>query len=104
VTLLDSEAEINMITRRLMNIVDMTMRPGSRLRLISYTRHDMGRDGVCTDVEVDVGGLCTIHHIFVVAYADHQLVLRQFFLTDVFINYDYRNDGVYAMMSNPKFI
>lgn len=78
------------------NALKARKRPGPRLRLISHTGHDMDFDGVCTDVEVDIGGLCTVHHIFVVAHADHQLVLGQPFLTDVSINYDYRNDEVYV--------
>jgi hypothetical protein len=100
--LLDSGAEINVMTRRLMNMVGIAMRPGPRLKLISHTGHDMDFDGVCDDVEVNIGGLRTLHHIFVVPHADHQLVLGQPFLMDVSINYDYRNDGVYAIISNPE--
>jgi hypothetical protein len=47
--------------------------------------------------------LKTRHHIFVIIYVDHQLVLNQFFLIDLNANYDYRFDEVYVVFINFDF-
>jgi hypothetical protein len=69
--LLDSRTEINVMTRRLMNIIDIVMRSDSRLKLISYIEHDMNFDEICDDVEVNIDELRTLHHIFVMSHANH---------------------------------
>jgi hypothetical protein len=101
--LLDSRTKINVMTRQLMNIIDIVMRSDSRLKLISYIEHDMNFDEICDNVEVNIDELRTLHHIFVMSHANHQLVLEQSFLMNVFINYDYRNDEVYVIIFNSKF-
>ncbi len=42
----------------------------------------------------------TRHHVFVVAHVDHQLVLKQSFLIDFNVNYDYHFDKVYIVFTN----
>jgi hypothetical protein len=79
------------------------MRFESRLRLISHIEHDMNFDEICDDVELNIEELKTRHHIFVIAYADHQLVFDQFFLIDLSANYDYRFDEVYVVFINFDF-
>jgi hypothetical protein len=76
------------------------MRSESRFRLISHTKHDMNFDDVCDDVKLDIEEMKTRHHVFVVAHADHQLMLSQFFLTNLNVNYDYRLDEIYAILTN----
>jgi hypothetical protein len=76
------------------------MRFESRLRLISHIDHDMNFDEICDDVELNIEKLKTRHHIFVIAHANHQLVLDQLFLTDLSANYDYRSDEVYVVFIN----
>jgi hypothetical protein len=100
--LLDSRAEINVLTRRLMNMIDIAMRSDSRLKLISYIEHDMNFNEICDDVEVNINEFRMLHYIFVMSHANHQLVLKQFFLMNVFINYDYRNDEVYVIIFNSE--
>jgi hypothetical protein len=94
---MNSETEINVMIKRLMNKTKIIMRFESRLRLIFHIEHDMNFDEICDDVELNIEELKTRHHIFVIAHADHQLVLDQLFLTDLSANYDYRSDEVYVV-------
>ncbi len=98
--LMNSDVEINVMTKRLMNKVDIIMRSDLRLRLIFHIEHDMNFDDVCNDVQLNIKEMKTRHHVFVVVHVDHQLVLRQSFLIDFSVNYDYRLDEVYAVFIN----
>jgi hypothetical protein len=98
--LMNSEAKINVMIKRLMNKTKIIMRFESRFRLIFHTDHDMNFDEICDDVELNIERLKTRHHIFVIIHANHQLVLDQFFLTDLSANYDYRFDEVYVVFIN----
>jgi hypothetical protein len=101
-TFLDSRAEINVMTRRLMNMIDIAMRSDSQLKLNFYIEHDMNFDEICDDVEININEFRTLHHIFVMFHANHQLILEQSFLMNVFINYDYRNNEVYIIIFNSE--
>ncbi len=76
------------------------MRFEFRFRLIFHIEHDMNFDEVCDDVELNIEELKTRHHIFVIVHADHQLVLDQFFLTDLNANYNYRSNEIYIVFIN----
>jgi hypothetical protein len=76
------------------------MRFESRLRLIFHIEHDMNFDEICDNVELNIEELKTRHHIFVIVHANHQLVLDQFFLTDLSANYDYRLNEIYIVFIN----
>jgi hypothetical protein len=76
------------------------MRFESRFRLTFHIDHDMNFDKMCDDVELNIEELKTRHHIFVIVHANHQLVLDQFFLTDLNTNYDYRFNEVYVIFIN----
>ncbi len=103
IELMNSKTEINVMIKRLMNKTKIIMRFESRFRLIFHTEHDMNFDEICDDVELNIEELKTRHHIFVIVHADHQLVLDQFFLTDLSANYDYRSDEVYVVFINFDF-
>jgi hypothetical protein len=60
----------------------------------------MNFDEICDDVELNIEKLKIRHYIFVIAHANHQLVLDQSFLTDLSANYDYRSDEVYVVFIN----
>jgi uncharacterized membrane protein len=60
----------------------------------------MNFDDVCDDVELNIKKIKTRHHVFVVAYIDHQFVLKQSFLIYFSVNYDYRFDEIYALLTN----
>jgi hypothetical protein len=97
---MNSETKINVMIKKLMNKTKIIMRFKSRFRLIFHIEHDMNFDEMCDDVELNIKELKTRHHIFVIAHANHQLVLDQFFLTDLSANYDYRLDEVYVVFIN----
>jgi hypothetical protein len=63
----------------------------------------MNFDEMCDDVELNIEELKIRHHIFVIAHANHQLVLDQSFLIDLNANYDYRFDEVYIVLINLDF-
>ncbi len=98
--LMNSKAKINVMIKRLMNKTKIIMRFESQFRLISHIDHDMNFDEICDDVKLNIERLKTRHHIFVIAHANHQLVLDQFFLIDLNANYDYRFDEVYVVFIN----
>ncbi len=100
IELMNSETKINVMIKKLMNKTKIIMRFKSRFRLIFHIEHDMNFDEMCDDVELNIKELKTRHHIFVIAHANHQLVLDQFFLTDLSANYDYRLDEVYVVFIN----
>ncbi len=100
IELMNSKTEINVMIKRLMNKTKIIMRFESRFRLISHIDHDMNFDEMCDDVELNIEKLKIRHHIFVIAHANHQLVLDQSFLIDLNANYDYRFDEVYVVFIN----
>ncbi len=83
-----------------MNKINIIMRSDFRLRLIFYIEHDMNFDDVCDDVELNIKKMKTRHYVFVVIHVDHQFILRQSFLIDFNVNYDYRFDEVYVVLIN----
>lgn len=46
-----------------------------KLELLSDTGHSRSFLGLCKDIEVAIGGLKTMHPIFVVEHRNHDLVL-----------------------------
>ncbi len=103
IELMNSKTKINVMIKKLMNKTKIIMRFESRLRLIFHIEHDMNFDEICDDVELNIEKLKTRHHIFVIVHANHQLVLDQFFLTDLNANYDYRFDEIYVIFINFDF-
>lgn len=94
--LLDTGAEIDLMTREVMEDAGLAIRRGPRLELVSHTGHSRPFLGLCKDVKVAVGGLKTRHPIFVVEHGDHDLVLGQSFLNAVKFSQDYKPDGVFG--------
>lgn len=100
--LLDTGAEINVMTKEVMENAGLAMRRGPRLELVSHTGHSQPFLGLCEDVEVAVSGLKTRHSIFVVEHGDHDLVLGQPFLNAVKFSQDYKPDRVFGTIIHPQ--
>ena len=100
--LLDTGAEINVMTREVMEDAGLAMRRGPKLELVSHTGHSRPFLGLCEDVEVAIGGLKTRHPIFVVEHGDHDLVLGQPFLNTVKFRQEYRPEGVFGTITHPQ--
>ena len=73
--LIDTGAEINVMTEEIRERLDLPIRLDPALRLVSHSGHERNFIGVCEDVDVTIGGVTTQQHIFVVDSADHVLVL-----------------------------
>ena len=93
-SLLDSGAEVNVMTYDVAKREGLAMRPYPNINLISHTGHRKEFLGVCENVEVDIGGVASLNHIFVIDAADHQLVLGQPYLHQMRVGLDYRNNEV----------
>ena len=90
-SLLDSGAEVNVMTYDVAKREGLAMRPYPNINLISHTGHRKEFLGVCENVEVDIGGVASLNHIFVIDAAVHQLVL---YLHQMRVGLDYRNNEV----------
>ena len=73
--LLDTGAEINVMTKEEIEDTNLEMRQGPKLELVSYTGHNRPFHGFYEDVEIAIEGLQTKHPIFVVEAGDYDLVL-----------------------------
>ena len=98
--LLDTGAEMNVMTRELMEDANLAMRRGPKLELVSHTGHSRPFLGLCEDVEVAIGELKTRHLIFVVEAGDHDLVLGQPFLNSVKFSQEYKSDGIFDTITH----
>ncbi len=98
---LDTGAEINIMTRELMEDANLAIRQGPKLELVSHTGNSQHFLGLCEDVEVVIGGLMTRHPIFVVENGDHDLVLGQPFLNSVKFSQEYKPDRIFGSITHP---
>lgn len=71
IILLNSSTEINVIIKRLMNMIEIIIRSKFKLKLIYHIDYDMNFDEICIDVEMNIENLYIIHHIFIITYADY---------------------------------
>lgn len=75
------------------------MCPGPRIRLVSHNGSSAAFAGVCENVEVDAGGLVTVHPIFVVDTASYALVLGQLFLIRTRFRQTFEYDNVLGLLA-----
>ncbi len=68
------KTKINVMIKKSMNKTKIIIRFKFQLRLIFHIDHDMNFDEICDDVELNIEELKTRHYIFVIVYANHQLV------------------------------
>ncbi len=100
--LLDTGAEINVMTCELMQDADLAIRRSPKLELVSYTGHSYLFLGFCEDVEVAIGGLKTRQPIFVVDNGDHDFVLGQPFMNSVKFSQKYKLNGIFGTITHPQ--
>lgn len=87
-------AEINVMTKEVMEDAGLAMRQGPKLELVSHTGHS----------RPFLGGLKIRHPVFVIEHRDHDLVLGQPFLNAVKFCQDYKSDGVFGTITHPQTI
>ena len=95
--LIDTGAEINVMTEEIREIFDLPILVGPALRLISHSGHKREFLGVCEDVDVTIGGVVSCQNIFVVDSADHVLVLGTPFLIKSRASMDWDTAGNLTM-------
>lgn len=96
--LLDTGAEINVITSKFIKDVNLAMRQGLKLELVFHTGHSHPFLGLCENVEVAIRRLKTKHPIFVVEVGDYDLVLGQSFLNFVKFNQKYKSTRIFGII------
>ena len=70
-TFLDTCAEINVMTRKIMEDAGLAMQYGLKLELTSYINHSYFFLGPCENVKIAIRGLKIRHPIFVIEQRDH---------------------------------
>lgn len=98
--LLDCEAEVNVMTRKVMAATGPAMRKGPCLELVTHTGQHRLFLGVCENVAVNVGGLIIRTPVFIVESGDHSLVLGQPFLYKGRFSQYYLPDGMYGHLTD----
>lgn len=101
ISLLDTGAEINVMTRELMEDANLAMRRDRKLELISHIGHNRTFPSFYEDIETAIGGLKTRYPLFVVQAGDHDLVLGQLFLNSVKICQKYKPNGIFSIITHP---
>jgi gag-polyprotein putative aspartyl protease len=94
--MLDTGAEINVMTSEVAKEAGLAIRANPKLALVSHAGDRRQFDGICEDVEIDIGGIKTYEPIFVVTSADHRLILGQPYIFSSKLTISAEEDGMYA--------
>lgn len=78
-----------------MEDVDLAMKRGPKLELISYTGHNLPFLRLYEDIEIAIRGVQIKYLIFVVEARDYDLVLGQLFLNFVKFSQKYKPDEIF---------
>lgn len=100
--LLDIGAEINVITKKVIEDASLAMQHGPKLELLSHTSHSYTFHGLCKDVKVTIERLKTRYPIFVAKYGDYDLVLGQPFLNLVKFSKKYKLDSIFGIITHSQ--
>ena len=73
--LIDSGAEVCLMSRRVAEIAGLSIRTGQNLSMVAATGHKARFVGVCMDVPIEIGGIITTVHVLVVEHSDFDLIL-----------------------------
>lgn len=71
---LDISAQVNIMTRKVMEDIGLAMQRSLKLELVSHTSHSHTFLSLYEDVEIVIRGLKTKHPIFEIEQGDHDLV------------------------------
>lgn len=74
--LLNMRAEINIMIKKVMEDVNLTMKCSFQLELVSHTSHSLPFFGLYKDIIVVVGSIKTRYPIFVIKYRDYNFELE----------------------------
>jgi hypothetical protein len=91
--LVDTGAEVNVITAKLAADARLPVRPEPNISMVSHTGHKRSFSGMCDSVPMNVGGIVVKTHFFVLEDAEHQLVLGQPFIKSARLTFSYDEEG-----------
>ena len=91
--LIDTGAEVNVMTSGLAHEARLFVRPEPSLSMVSHTGHTKRFTGVCDNVDIDVGGVVLKGNFFVLDEAEHSLVLGNPFIKYAQLTFRYDGTG-----------
>lgn len=91
--LIDTGAEINVITSDLVKTAGLPMLPNPTMTMTSHTGHQKPFVGCCPEVPILIAGLTVYQNFLVLDEAEHRLVLGMPFMKYAKATFRYENDG-----------
>lgn len=101
IALLDTGAEMDVMTRDLIEDINLAMRQGLKLELVSHMRYSYPFFGLCNNVEVAIKEFKIRHPIFGFQARDHDFVLGQLFLNSIKFIQKYKLDRIFNTIMHP---
>ena len=74
--IINTRAEINIITSKVTKSIRLVIRPNPNLNIISHSNYRRGFISICKGAEVRIRGVTLYEPIFVVNNIDYELILR----------------------------
>lgn len=97
--LLDMGIEINVIIKELIEDINLAIRRGLKLELISYMGHNLPFLRLCEDIEIAIREVKIRYLIFVIEAGDYDLVLNQLFLNSVKFSQKYKLNEIFGTIT-----
>lgn len=88
------------MTRKLIDDINLTMRRGLKLELVSYTEHSCFLLGFYENIDVVIGGFKIRYSIFVFEVGDHNLVLGKVFLNSLKFSQKYKPEEIFDIITH----
>jgi len=91
--MLDTGAEVNVITRAAADELGLPVRTDLLLALKAVSGDTRVFDGACEDVEIDIGGVVNHQTLLVLNKSEHTLILGAPFFHDAQVTFEYDDSG-----------
>ena len=91
--MLDSGAEVNVMTRSLTDRAGLTVQTNLMLALKTVSGDMRKFNGACKDIDVSIGGITNVQTIMVIEDIDHKLILGCPFFHDAQLTFMYDDEG-----------
>jgi hypothetical protein len=91
--MLDTGAEVNVITRSAAEELGLPIRTDMLLALKAVSGDTRVFDGACEDIEIDIGGVVNYQTLLVLNNSEHTLILGAPFFHDAQVTFVYDDDG-----------
>jgi len=100
--MINTRAEINIITIDLVERSGLVMTPSPPLTIIGHGGERRRFEGVCENTPIQIGGIVTYVPVFVVSEADIPLILGQPYIFETGLTMDREGNGQYITLPNPE--